>query len=199
MHREHGLVLAIPRDGGKIMEIDEHREALDHFGKATRVGPPGRRRHRRRNSDTVVVADNIANVLAFTNTAGVKPKIYQRLSGTEMGRPKDVRCRRLRQVGHLRLRGAGRACFAAPGDDSTGRAPLLPNYGGVAADPTSTRWAAAQPPNQIYGYDGNELVKKLRLPPNKSLYRGGLLSLARPAVVCAPCGTATRPTATFGC
>ena len=80
LHREHGLVLAIPRDGGKIMEIDdtgklstilEKDPALVH---PVDVGIPA-------NSDTVVVADNIANVLAFTNTAGVKPKIYRRLSG----------------------------------------------------------------------------------------------------------------------
>ena len=54
----------------------------------------------------------------------------------------------------------------------------------MAADPTSTRWAATQPPNQIYGYDGNELLKKLRLPPNKGLFRGGLLSFGPAGCLC---------------
>lgn len=183
LHREHGLVLAIPRDGGKIMEIDEtgklstileNDPALVH---PVDVGVAS-------NSDTVVAADNIANVLAFTNTAGVKAKIYRRLSGEKWAAQKmSVAVASDKSViyGFEGLAGV----FRCSGDDSTGRAPLLPNYGGVAADPTSTRWAAAQPPNQIYGYDGNELVKKLRLPPNKSHYQGGLLSFGPAGSLCA--------------
>ena len=187
LHREHGLVLAIPRDGGKIMEIDEtgklstileNDPALVH---PVNVGVAS-------NSDTVVAADNIANVLAFTNTAGVKAKIYRRLSGEKWAAQKmSVAVASDKSVIYGFEGRAG--VFRCSGDDSTGRAPLLPNYGGVAADPTSTRWAAAQPPNQIYGYDGNELVKKLRLPPNKGHYQRRI-ALLRPGrlVVCGRAG-----------
>jgi hypothetical protein len=62
------------------------------------------------------------------------------------------------------------------GKDSAGPAPLLPRAGGVAADTASPKWAAAQPPGQILIYQGDTLVKALRLPANKALYRQGLLS-----------------------
>ena len=38
--------------------------------------------------------------------------------------------------------------------------------------------AAAQDPNLIFVYEGQELVKKLRLPPGKSIYKNGLLSFS---------------------
>ena len=65
------------------------------------------------------------------------------------------------------------------GDEhSAGSAPLLPENGGVAADPKSLRWAATQQPNQVYVFEGDQLVRKLRLPPKKSVYRNGLLSFS---------------------
>ena len=94
----------------------------------------------------------------------------------------------------------GRAgVFRCSGDDASAPVPLLPNYGGVAADPTSTRWAATQPPNQIYGYDGNELLKSSGCRRTRASTAAACSPSDRPAVCASPCGTATRPTATFGC
>jgi hypothetical protein len=53
---------------------------------------------------------------------------------------------------------------------------MLPKFGGVAADPLSRVWAAAQPPNLIYVYDGEQWVKTLALPDNMVHYRNGLLA-----------------------
>ena len=53
----------------------------------------------------------------------------------------------------------------------------------MAADTASLKWAAAQAPNQIYVFEGQELVKKLRLPPAKRFYRQGLLSFAPASTV----------------
>ena len=80
LHRTHGLILAVPRDGGKIMRIDdtgklstllEKDKSLVH---PVDVGVGG-------DSDTVVVADNIADVLATTTAAGGKPNIYRHFEG----------------------------------------------------------------------------------------------------------------------
>jgi hypothetical protein len=56
--------------------------------------------------------------------------------------------------------------------------PLLPKFGGVAADPLSAVWAAAQPPDLIYVYNGEQLVKKLSLPSGMAHYRDGRLAFS---------------------
>jgi len=175
LHRTHGLVLAMPRDGGHLMRIDEtgklstvleKDETLVH---PVDVGIAG-------ESDTVVVADNIGDMLAATSVGGVKPKLYKRFEGQKwsaqmmsvaVGRDKAVLFGTDGDSGIFRLSG-----------DASNLTPVLPGKGGVAADPKSLLWAATQDPNQIYVFEGQELVKKLRLPPNKSLYAQGLLSFA---------------------
>ena len=77
MHRDHGVVLASPRNGGKIEQIDdagklstiiEKDPALPH---PVKISMPG-------NSDTMVVADDMADQLVMSTIAGTKTKVYQK-------------------------------------------------------------------------------------------------------------------------
>jgi hypothetical protein len=177
LHRTHGLILAVPRDGGKIMQIDdtgklstllEKDPALPH---PVDVGVAG-------DSDTIAVADNIANAVMATTIGGTKPKLYQRFDGqkyTSQGMSVAVTNDK-----HVMFSSdAEPGVFRYSGDQSeAGSKPVLATTGGVAADPKSLRWAAGQDPNLIMVYEGPELLKKLRLPPGKSLYKNGLLSFS---------------------
>jgi hypothetical protein len=186
LHRTHGLVLAVPRDGGKIVRIDESGKPETLLEKDPTLVHPvdvaigG-------DSDTVVVGDNIADVLAATTTAGAKPKVYQRFEGQKWNaQGMSVAVTNDKHVIFSTDGEPGVYRFA--GDEySAQKKSVLPGYGGVAADPKSTRWAAAQEPNQVFVYDGEELIKKLRLPPNKSLYRHGLLSFSPAGTLCVAC------------
>ena len=183
LHREHGLVLSLPRDGGKIMKIDdtgklsmlwEKDETLVH---PIDVGIAG-------ESDTVVVADNIADVMAATTTGGTKPKVYRRFEGQKWAAQKmSVAVTRDKHVILGTDGDKGIYRFSA-GNHAGSSEPLLPEPGGVAADTKSLRWAATQSPNLVYVFEGPELEKKLRLPPNKSIYRQGLLSFSPAGSLC---------------
>ena len=61
---------------------------------------------------------------------------------------------------------------------------MLPTSGGVAADHSSLRWAAAQAPNIIKVYEGQQFLKNLRLPPKKKFYKGGLMSFGPDGSLC---------------
>jgi len=61
---------------------------------------------------------------------------------------------------------------------------VLPASGGVAADHSSLRWAAAQAPNVIKVYEGQSFLKDLRLPAGKKFYKGGLMSFGPGGVLC---------------
>ena len=183
LHRSHGLILAVPREGGKIMQIDDSGKLSTLWEKdrdlvhPVDVGIAG-------ESDTIVVADNISDVLAATTTGGTKPKIYHRFEGQKLAiQEMSVAVTRDK---HVILGTDGeKGIYRFGGDDySASSAPLLPGPGGVAADPKSLRWAAAQSPNLVYVFEGAELVKKLRLPPNKSIYRHGLLSFSPAGTLC---------------
>jgi hypothetical protein len=192
MHRDHGLVLALPRDGGKIMHIDdtgklstiiEKDPALPH--PVDVYMPP--------DSDTVVVADNIAGVIAATSSGGVKPKVYQRLQGklqpdSEMSIAAD-------STKHVIFAGeADGGVYRYGGDQSaSGTKPTLPKYGCVATDPKSDRWAASQEPNEIIVYEGDKELKRLTLPRGKSLYRHGLLSFSPAGSLCVACRASDSP------
>lgn len=188
LHRTHGLVVALPRDGGKIMRIDDTGKISTMLEKDKTLVHPidvaisG-------ESDTVVVADNIADVLAATTTAGVTPKVYQRFEGQKWT-AQDMSIA-VTNDKHVILGTDGDpGIYRFAGDDHSAAAkPLLPANGGVAADPKSLRWAATQAPNQIYVFEGEEMVKKLRLPPGKTFYRNGLLSFSPAGSLC----VAVRP------
>jgi hypothetical protein len=185
LHRDHGLVLSLPRDGGKIMKIDDSGKLSTLWEKdktlvhPVDVGIAG-------NSDTIVVADNIADVMAGTTTGGTKPKIYHRFEGEKWSAQEmSVAVTRDKHV-ILGTKGDGHKGIYRfmGGNYSVSRDPLLPGPGGVAADPKSLRWAATQSPNLVYVFEGPELEKKLRLPPNKSIYRNGLLSFSPAGSLC---------------
>jgi len=188
LHRDHGLVCALPRDGGKLMRIDdtgkvatlvEKDDALIHpidVGLAP-------------ESDTVVVADNIADVLAATTAAGGRPKVYHKIEGQKWDEQEmSVAVTADKHV--LLGTNGNEGIYRMSGDNSpASQKPLLPGRGGVAADIGTLKWAATQNPNQIHVFEGDQQVKQLRLPPNKSHYRNGILSFAPAGKVVA----ATRP------
>ena len=177
LHREHGLIAAIPRDGGKLMRIDdtgklstilEKDEALVHPVDVA-VGA---------ESDTMVVADNIGDILMAMTTAGSKPKPYHRFEGQKWDR-QDMSVAVTTDKHVIFGTNGAAGIFRFAGDDHTAnRQPLLPGRGGVAADTSTVKWAATQNPDQIYVFEGEELMKKFQLPANKTIYRNGLLSFA---------------------
>ena len=165
LHRDNGLVIALPRNGGKVIRISETgRQNVLLEKQATLVHPidvgvSG-------GSDSVLVADNISDVIVATSIGGIKSKVYERFEGQKWT--------------------AQNMSVAVTSDkqgiwgDDTGifrdNKRVLPGVGGVAADPATLKWAATQAPNQIYVLEGEELQRKLRLPPGKSLYNQGMLS-----------------------
>ena len=135
------------------------------------------------DSDTVVVADDISNVVAATTFDGAKPTIYQHYNWAKITAGMSVAVTRDKHVIFGNDGTPGIYRFAGEEHAAAGKS-LLPTFGGVAADPKSSRWAAAQDPNYIYIFDGQDMLKKTRLPPNKSLYRNGLLSFSPAGAVC---------------
>ena len=183
MHRKNGLVMALPRDGGKLMRIDDTGKVSTLLEKDPTLVHPvdvaigG-------GSDSVVVADNIADVLMATTTGGTKPKLYQRFEGQKWS-AQDMSVAVTNDKHVILGTNGDKGIYRLSGDEQSASAdPLLPAGGGVAADPKSLRWAATQGPNQVYVFEGEDLVKKLRLPPNKSIYRNGLLSFSPAGTVC---------------
>ena len=130
------------------------------------------------DSDTIYVTDNISNVLASTNLRGMTPHILRKLDNTKetdaemsVAAPKD---------GAIILGTDGNPGvyrYSNP-DDSAHDKPLLPLCGGVAADPKSARWAAAQPPDSIVVFDGDQVINTLKLPSGIRFYLQGRLSFA---------------------
>ncbi len=183
LHRSHGLVMAIPREGGKIMRVDDTGKLSTLVDKDKTLVHPidvamgG-------DSDTVLVADNIADMMATTTSGGAQPKVYRRLEGQKWtAQEMSIAVTKDKHV--ILGTDGNKGIFRMSGQDtSTAGEPLLPGPGGVAADPKSLRWAATQGSNQIYVFEGPELEKKLRLPPKKSHYRNGLLSFSPAGTVC---------------
>ena len=197
LHRNRGLVAAIPRDGGKILKIDERGmvstilerdRALLH---PVRVGVPG-------ESDLVVVADDISKVVAATTTEGATPTVYQRYTWQKATPEMSVAVTRDKHVVFGTDGSPGVYRYASE-EHSAASKPLLPGFGRVAADPRSLRWAAAQESkesnqiSQIYVFEGEELSKKLRLPPNKTLYRDGLMSFSPGGSLCVAVEDSEKP------
>jgi hypothetical protein len=183
LHRDKGLVVAMPRDGGRVMKIDDTGKPSTLIEKSKElvhpvdVGIAG-------ESDTIVVADNIADVLMATSTGGIAPKVYERFEGQKWT-AQDMSVAVTKDK-HVMLGTDGnQGIFRFAGDEhSANSKPLLPGPGGVAADPNTLKWAATQKPNQIYVFEGEVLQRKLRLPPGKSFYRNGLVTFAPGGGIC---------------
>ncbi|HUT12907.1 MAG TPA: hypothetical protein VMY42_20595 [Thermoguttaceae bacterium] len=187
LHRDKNLILALPSDGGQIVQLDDtgrlstilqHDRTLVH---PVDVGVVA-------GTDTLLVTDNIAKLIAATNVAGAEPKVYQRFQtpnltarsmSVAIAADNSVLLGTASDEGILHLSGNRGSVSAVS---------LLPGGGGVAADPNSRTWAATQEPNQIYLFEGQQLLTKYRLPDGRSFYRNGLLSFAPAgAVVVATC------------
>jgi hypothetical protein len=127
------------------------------------------------NSDTMVLADHLGHVLSTASVKGGKAALYRRFDLQKWDRP---RMSVAVTLDHEVLLGTDMepGVYRFAGKGPAGPARLLPRTGGVAADTASPKWAAAQPPDQIMIYRGETLVKALRLPANKALYRQGLVS-----------------------
>ena len=176
LHRQNALVLAVPRAGGHILRIDDagrlssivDRDKLLIHPVDVAVAS---------NSDTVLVADNIAKVLATVPATGGVVKIYRGLGDDKWTAAPELSIAATTDghvlFGSSALRGIIR--LQGPADPLR---PLWTGAGGVAADTASLRWAAAAAPGFVATYDGEEPLAKLRLPPGKSIYRQGLLSFA---------------------
>jgi hypothetical protein len=176
LHHQPALVAAVPREGGKIYRIDASGKVSVILEDDPLVPQPvdvGVAA----NSDAIVVADNLAHVLAGTSIAGQKAREFRRFKLQKWDRP--VMSVALTPDQHVLFATDMEAgVYRFPSDDFSPRSPVLPKLGGVAADTASLRWAAAQPPNQIALFEGDSPVKTLRLPRNRIAYRHGLLSFA---------------------
>jgi len=177
----NGLVVAVPREGGKIMRIDGRGAASVLVEKDKKMVHPidvailaG--------SNAILAADNIADVLMVTSTGGAKPKVYRRFE-SQKWTAQDMSVAMTKDRHVILGTNGPRGIFRLSNADGDSRPqPLLPGPGGVAADPKSLKWAATQGSNLIYLFESDQLQSKLRLPPGKSLYRNGLLSFS-------PCGS----------
>ena len=180
LHRDSGLIAVTPRDRGKIYRLDdtgklsvimENNPKLPH---PVDVGIAG-------DSDTIVVADSMADVLAATNIAGTDPIVYERFETAKYDDQKmsvAVTYDKHVMFGTNVQSGIYRFFRGEQAQESSSPGPILPGSGGVAADPKSLKWAATQSPNLIHVYEGGMALKTFKLAPGKSIYAQGLLSFA---------------------
>lgn len=176
LHHRPSLVAVVPRAGGKIFEIDSAGRVsviLENdplTPQPVDVGiVPG--------SDAILVADRLAHVLATTSMDGRKASLERRFPLQKWQSPwMCVAVATDKKVLYSTDIEPGVYRFAL-GDDFL-PPPLLARPGGVAADRASARWAAVQPPGQVAIFEGESPLATLRLPPNRGVYRHGLLSFA---------------------
>jgi hypothetical protein len=177
-----GLVLAVPRDRGRIMRVDKTGKVWTILDKdpvllhPVDVGIPG-------GTDDIFVADDENNLLARTQIDGRPAGIFRpkpssgldRRTSLEMGMSlaatgdKHVVLGTPNPPGVFRFAGNDKAAVPER---------CLSTFGGVAADIHTARWAAAQPPNQVCLYKGGHMVKQLSLPPGLVHYGNGLMSFS---------------------
>ena len=188
LHRQHGLIAVTPRDGGKVYRIDETGAVSVVLENNSRlpypvdVGVGG-------DSDTIVVADSMADVLAATSIEGTEPIVYRRFENVKYEQ-QDMSVAVTRDKHVIYGTDAEEGIYRFGGDDYTAfRGPILPGRGGVAADPATLRWAATQSPNLIHLYEGELHLKTFKLSAGRSIYRQGLLSFAPSGAIV----VATRP------
>jgi hypothetical protein len=183
VHKSQGLVLAVPRDGGKLMRIDptgkasillEKDSALQHPVSVSIAS----------GSDMILAADNFNNTLVALPITAPKPKIYTRFEGQNYT-SQDMSVAVTKDKHVIFSSGGAPGVFRFGGGVTFADSkPVLPTSGGVTADVNSFRWAAAQDPNRILVYDGEQLTKKLRLPAGKSLYHNGVMGFGPRGSLC---------------
>ena len=180
LHHDDGLIAVSPRDGGKIYRVDDKgtlsvvMEKNPKMPYPVDVGVAG-------DSDTIVVADPVADALVATTVAGTDPITYTRFESSQYDEQNmSVAVTRDKHVmyGTDTQRGIYRFNKGKEAKETDSLGPVLPGPGGVAADPKSLKWAATQSPNEIHVYEGGMPLKTFKLAPGKSIYREGLLSFA---------------------
>lgn len=180
MHREHGLICTTPRDGGKIYKVDdggavetvlENDDKLIHPVDVA-VAP---------NSDSIILADNMADTIMMTNASGRPADTFKKFEGMKFQNQRmSVAVGRDRAV--IYGSDGNKGIYRFSGDQAEHRStPILPEAGGVAADPVSDHWAATQGDNEIVVMEGETKKAEYKLPAGKILHNGGLLSFAPPA------------------
>ncbi len=181
LHREHGLVCVSPRQGGKVHRISDGgivEPILEQDAKMAHpvdvaMGP---------NSDTMVLVDDMTDTITLSNTQGKSLDVYKKIEGIEGMDNKDMSVALGRDKAILFGNKASKGIYRFSGNAAlTSSTPVLPEAGGVAADPISDRWAATQGNNQIVLMEGENEVTRYELPAGKFFYEQGLLSFAPPA------------------
>lgn len=180
LHRNDGLIAVTPRDRGKIYRVDDKgilsvvMENNPKLPFPVDVGVAG-------DSDTILVADSVADVLAATNITGIDPIAYKHFEASQYDQQRmSVAVTRDKHVmyGTDAQNGIYRFNRGKEVQETESLGPILPGSGGVAADPKSLKWAATQSPNEIHLYEGGMAVKTFKLAPGKYIYGQGLLSFA---------------------
>ena len=161
-------------DTGKLSTIIEKDPVLPH---PVKISMPG-------NSDTMVVADDLSDQLVMSaHRRHRRPRSTRSSTQSYSSQPMSVAV--ANDKGVVFSSDADPGVHKFMGDQSAqGDKPVLPASGGVAADHSSLRWAAAQAPNAIKVYEGQQYLKTLRLPPNKKFYKGGLMSFGPDGSLC---------------
>jgi len=181
LHREHGLVCVSPRQGGKVHRISDGgivEPILEQDAKMAHpvdvaMGP---------NSDTMVLVDDMTDTITLSNTQGKSLDVYKKIEGIEGLDNKDMSVALGRDKAILFGNKASKGIYRFSGNAAlTSSTPILPEAGGVAADPISDRWAATQGNNQIVLMEGENEVTRYELPAGKFFHEQGLLSFAPPA------------------
>jgi len=163
MHRDNAIIGAIPRDGGSLVRIDDTGK-VDTIVDKNKLLPHPVRVALPANSDSVMVGDDIAKTLVTTTAHGTNPSKY-----------KDT---------GMKITALAVTNGVVKGVDRV----LYDNENQVAADPTSTRWASAHAPDTIYVKDDSaKILKTLKLPAGKVLYKGGLMSWTGVGTLCVAC------------
>jgi hypothetical protein len=175
-----GLIVTIPRNKGRIMRIGYDGKASTELAAAQGLPHPvdvaigG-------DSDDTFVVDDIANALGCFKSGSLAPdlRLQRLLPGFGGQSPMGKYQRMSVAVTHDKhVIVAGESGVYRDPSGSPDSKPLLPKYGGVAADPLSAVWAAAQPPDLIYVYNGEQLVKRLDLPSGMFHYRDGRIAFS---------------------
>ncbi len=181
LHRDHGLVCVCPREGGKVYRINDggivepvmEKDAKMIHPVDVAVGP---------DSDSMVVADNIADTLSLSNVQGKALDTYKKFEGLEHLDHKNMSVAVGRDRAILFGTDGDKGIYRFTGNAAlTSSTPVLPEAGGVAADPSSDRWAATQGSNRVVVMEGENEVANYELPAGKFFYNDGLVSFAPPA------------------
>ena len=159
-HRNNALIGVIPRDGGQIVRIDDTGKVSVILNKAKGLPHPIRVALPK-DSDSIVIADDITNELLITNIGGLKPinpkpneKLNKMVNPSVAVDGTTIRFNENRQV---------------------------------SADSSSGRWAVSKGKDKIEINEEDKVVKTLTLPNGKTFYKGGLMSWSGFGTLCVAC------------